>query len=606
MPATADRDLELLRAFEPIVRYTKGEKFFPMDVEPYVEASSLWLHVPDGTDREVVPEGELTLDRLVELRDAPFGSIFYLRFIQPLDLSESAAALAGERELARRQQSEFKAGVGRLARGGLLPRLGDGLFSLSLILRGTVPGATAAAAALKYAGLRERDGRFVYHGRVIRQSGWTICQYWFFFAYNPWRSGFHGVNDHESDWEMISVYLFEGENGMTPEWVAYASHDFHGADLRRRFDDPVDLELVDGHPVVYAGAGSHASYFRRGEYQAEIAAPAPRQVRRLAGALTKVWRERLGQGDDTRRPLRIPFVDFARGDGLAIGPGLANSWTPSLIDERTPWVSRYRGLWGLFARDPISGENAPAGPMYDRNGTPRPSWFDPLGFAGLAQVTPPPQALYVVQAELARLDRRETELDREIDESTEALRQVGARLDSMRGSPHLANTAAELELEASELAATLTSLRREKSENVAVAEGLRRRIATFESGELDDPRAHIRRTVAPVPESRLRFNHAAEVWATISISLLLVGLAILLVVSPGNAWAEGIVLVMVAIVGESVLRGTFVRTINRIGVILALIALAVLVVQFASSIFVALLVALAVFLLYQRIQEYRA
>ena len=63
---------------------------------------------------------------------------------------------------------------------------------------------------------------------------------------------------------------------------------------------------------------------------------------------------------------------------------------------------------------------------------------------------------------------------------------------------------------------------------------------------------------------------------------------------------------MAAIVGESVLRGTFVRTINRVGVILALIALAVLVVQYASAIFVALLVALAVFLLYQRIQEYRA
>ena len=208
---------------------------------------------------------------------------------------------------------------------------------------------------------------------------------------------------------MISVYLYEGQSGMTPEWVAYASHDFHGADLRRRFDDRVDLELVDGHPVVYAGAGSHAAYFRPGEYQAEIADPGPAAgASRLAEALAKVWRERLGQGDETRRPLRIPFVDFARGDGLAIGPGQANSWTPNVIDETTPWVSRYRGLWGLFARDPISGENAPAGPMYDRDGTPRPSWFDPLGFAGLAQVTPPPQALHVVQAELraARADAR--------------------------------------------------------------------------------------------------------------------------------------------------------------------------------------------------------
>jgi len=602
----AERDLEILRAFEPVVRYTKGEKFFPMDVGPYVEACSLWLHVPDGTDREVVPEGELNLERLVEMRDASFGSIFYLRFVQPLDLSESATVLAGKRRLEKEQQSEFKAGVGRLARGGLLPRLGDGLFSLSLVLRGTVPGATAAAAALRYAEIHERNRRFVYHGRVIRQSAWTICQYWFFFAYNPWRSGFHGVNDHESDWEMISVYLYDGEDGLTPEWMAYASHDFHGADLRRRYDDRSDLELVDGHPVVYAGAGSHASYFRPGEYQAEVPIPAPRRVRRLADSLTKLWRERLGQGDETRRPLRIPFVDFARGDGLEIGPGLANEWTPRLIDETTPWVSRYRGLWGLYARDPISGENAPAGPMYDRDGTARPSWFDPLGFAGLAEVTPPPAEVEVVQAELDDLGRREVELDREITEGVEALRKAGGRFDSMRRSPHLAAASARLVAETEQRSADVTALRRERSENAAVVEGLQRRLTSLERGERGDPRAHIRHAAIPVPEAKMRFDQAAEVWAAVSISLLLVGLALLLVLSPGNAWAEAIVLVLAAVVAESVLRGTFTRTINRIGVVLALIALVVLLVQYAKAVLIALLVTLAAFLLYQRVQEYRA
>ena len=95
MPAEAD--IEILRAFEPVLRYTHGEKFFPMSVEPYVRSSSLWLRVPAGTDEEVVPEGELTLEQLEELRDAPFGSVFYLLFVQPLDLTGSAAALAGER-----------------------------------------------------------------------------------------------------------------------------------------------------------------------------------------------------------------------------------------------------------------------------------------------------------------------------------------------------------------------------------------------------------------------------------------------------------------------------------------------------------------------------
>src|SRR5262249_20074625 len=119
--------LEILRAVEPVVRYTQGEKFFPMAVDPYIRASSLWVHIPEGVDREIVPEGEVELDGLAESRDAPSGSIVYLRFVHPLDLQESAAALIASRRLEKREGSGFTAGLGRLARGGLLPRLGDGL-----------------------------------------------------------------------------------------------------------------------------------------------------------------------------------------------------------------------------------------------------------------------------------------------------------------------------------------------------------------------------------------------------------------------------------------------------------------------------------------------
>ena len=604
--AATATDVEILRAFEPIVRYTQGEKFFPMDVERYVLASSLWLYIPDGTDEELVPEGALTTDVLVEQREAPFGSFFYLRFIGALDLQESAQVLVGQRQLAKRQQSEFHAGVGRLARGGLLPRLGDGLFSLSLLLRGKVPGATAAAAALKYAEMREADETYVYQGRVARQSGWTICQYWFFFAYNPWRSGFHGVNDHESDWEMVSVYLYEESGELVPEWVAYASHDFHGADLRRRWDDRVDLELEGDHPVVYAGAGSHASYFRRGEYQAEVPIPAPQRVKRVVEAMGDFWRERLGQGGEASSPLRIPFIDFARGDGLAIGPGQPQEWTPNVIDETTPWASRYRGLWGLYAQDPIAGENAPAGPMYDRDGSPRPSWFNPLGFAGLDRVPPPPRELEVLEGECARLEARQSELDRVIPEETSMLQELGVRLRSMHGSPHLATESAKLEAEAAEQAARLTGLRKERAENEAVLEGIRRRIEHLRTGAPDDPRAHIRHAAEPVPVSKMRFDRAAELWAAFSISALLIGLAVLILAAPRNVWAAVIVLVIVFIVGESILRGTFIRTVNRVAVILALVAVFVLFVQYWKFVFVALLVGLAGFLLLQRLRELRA
>ena len=583
-------DVEILRAFEPIVRYTQGEKFFPMDVERYVRASSLWLYVPDGSDEEVVPEGALTMEGLVERRDAPFGSLFYLRFVGPLDLQESAQALAGERRLAKGQQSEFHAGVGRLARGGLLPRLGDGLFSLSLLLRGKVPGATAAAAALKYAEMREQDERYVYQGRVVRQSGWTICQYWFFFAYNPWRSGFHGVNDHESDWEMISVYLYEEDGRLVPEWVAYASHDFHGADLRRRWDDRADLELVDGHPVVYAGAGSHASYFRAGEYQAEVPIPAPRRVRRLAEALGGFWRTTLGQGDETRSPLRIPFIDFARGDGLAIGPG-----QPQRVD-----AERDR-------RDDTVGEQVPralgsvrAGPDLRRE---RP---------GRADVRPGRLA--------APLLVRPARVRRARPGPAAAARARGPRrrARAARGPPERARPAdsrGDLDPPGARRPPAEHAREPPSRHRVGEARGAGSRAGREAHGpsqgalgERSGPRGTPAADRAPAHRRRRRCSGAhpacRRARAGLEDALRPRGRALGRVLDqrpprraggpdPGRArqrlGRRSIVLVIAFVVGESVLRGTFVRTVNRVAVILALVAVVVLFVQYWKLTLVALL-----------------
>ncbi len=604
VPSTAS-DLEILRAFEPVVRYTHGERFFPMDVERFVESSSLWMYRPDARDEEVVPEGSLTMEELVAYREAAFGSRFYLRFVGPLGINDSARALESVRRLSKESGNRFHAGVGRLTRGGLLPRFGDALFSVSLLLRGSVPGATAAAAVLKYAALREANGRYVYHGRVCRQGDWTICQYWFFFAYNDWRSGFHGVNDHESDWEMISVYLYEDGGRLVPEWVAYASHDFHGADLRRRWDDRRDLGLIGNHPIVNAGAGSHASYFKAGEYQAEVPIPVPKRIQALAGALSRFWHSTLGQGGAGTGSPRIPFIDFARADGLTIGPGQEQEWTPNVISEGTPWVSRYRGMWGLFARDPISGENAPGGPMYNRDGSLRSSWYDPLGFAELDQVPPPTRELELLEAQIAELEARNRELDTLIPAATAALQQLGSRLRSMTGGAHLGAQHTSQQERVAEQAAQVAELRKERADNDTLLEGVRRSADRVRLGQAGDPRAHIRTPMEPVPVSELRFGRASELWAAASISLLLLGLALVVVLAPGDIWPAFAVLVIAVLVGESVLRGTFVRTVNGIAVVLALVGAVVLVVQFWKVTVIAVLVGFAAFLILQRIRELR-
>lgn len=600
LPASAS-DLDLLQHFEPVLRFTRGEAFFPTDVERYIQESSLWAHTPDGRDELLVPQGELTVETLIRPRLARFGTVYYLRFIEALSLSEAARALTDQTRLRRKLKNHFHPGLGRLARGGFLPRVVDALFTFSFFLRGRVPAAIAAAAELAYFRLRRRSDKYIYYGRVVRQDGWIILQYWFFYCYNNWRSGFNGVNDHEADWELITVYAYEQNGFIVPEWAAYASHDFQGNDLRRRWDDDEQLDLVDGHPVVYVGAGSHASYFQPGEYQAEVNLSLPTWVRNARKVWNRFWTETLGQ--QPLDPFRIPFVDYARGDGLSIGPGQAEAWTPVLIDESTPWGSQYRGLWGLYARDPISGENAPAGPMYNRDGSPRNAWYNPLGFAGLDKVPPPPAALRLLTLNCERIADRQRELETQIPTKTLELQSLGMRLKGMEGNSHLVRQYAALEKRIQSLAGEVQNLRREHFENAAVLQGLTQRLEQLRLGLKDDARAHLSRLAMPVETAQVRFARAAETWAAISLSLLLYGVVALVFVAPQHLWASLAAISILFVVIESILRGAFVQTVSVITTLLALLATFILFLHFWRWILLALLLGVATFLLLQRLRE---
>ncbi len=598
---TSAPDLDLLRRFEPVIHYTQGEQFFPTDVERYVRECSLWAHYPDGHDKLLVQQDFLNIRELVQPRPAPFGTVYYLRFIEPLSLSESAEAIAGQVRLRGLLKNTFHPGVGRLARGGLLPRVADALFTISFLMRGRVPAAVAAAAELDFYHMRASQNKSTYYGRVVRQKDWTILQYWYFYCFNSWRSGFGGVNDHESDWEMVSIYLYEDGGQLIPEWIAYASHDFHGDDLRRRWDDRSQLDQIDGHPVVYCGAGSHASYFRPGEYQAEANLDMPPWVDYLRGLWNRFWTDALGQ--EPNDPFRIPFVDYARGDGVCIGPGQQIEWAPVLIDESTPWVSQYRGLWGLFARDPISGENAPAGPMYNRDGTPRAAWYDPLGFAGLDKVPCPPEALPLLEKNIADLSARQDELDMLVPEKVDELQVLGARLKSLESQPHLAREYGTLQKNIVTLTDAVHVMRRECSENAAVLESMNRRFDRLKQGIPDDPHGHIRYLAMPVKSTHMRFARVAQAWAAISLSALLFAIVALLLLAPRFLPAGLAMITLLFIVIESFLRGAFIHTVGEVTVLLAVIASIILFLHFWFWILILALLGMATFLLFQRLRE---
>ena len=158
--------------------------------------------------------------------------------------------------------------------------------------------------------------------------------------------------------------------------------------------------------------------------------------------------------------LRVPFIDYAQGNGVTIGPGQEREWAePEVLTPPPGWVSDYRGLWGLYARDPISGENAPGGPMYNRDGTVRRAWYDPLGWAGLHKVAAPNVAATRVAERRAHLAERREALDAAIAETRRELEGVSLEAAAIRSQPHLLTLSATYRERIAALSAELARLR---------------------------------------------------------------------------------------------------------------------------------------------------
>jgi hypothetical protein len=596
-------DLDLLRAYEPIVRYNFGELFFPTHVDGYLAVCDLLVGTSERDREVIVPVGELTADRLAAATAKP-GETLYLRLVQhPLSPIELA------RWRVRPGREIFHA-PGRLARVGLFARLVDAGFSASLLLRGTVPGGTAGAAQIKYAAARERDPRYVYFGHVVRADGWIVLQYLYFYFMNDYRSTFQGANDHEADWEQVLVYLDDAPTGPRPVWIAAAAHDYVGDELRRRWDDPT-LEKSGDHPIVNAGAGSHASYFERGEYLTEIPLPGFRRVRGVLDGIRSFWREALRQPDpgdlaaSLEHALSVPFVDYARGDGLVVGPGRPASWTPIVIDDRTPWVDGYRGLFGLDTYDRFGGERAPAGPKYGRSGVVRMSWNDPLGFGGLDKVAPPSRQPQELRDRIAARDVRIRELDADIAKRAAALPGLdletrGLSADGAMAALHEARTS-----ELATAAAELEALRRDRAATVDSELALRRELERVETGDFGDPRAHLKHPHRPVPQAEIRYGRFVEFWSALSVGLLLLTIVALTTLRLVPLWAA----IVIAVAGYLVLESAFRRRLTvltlRVELTLAIVGAIILVWEGRSAILLGAVGLLALVIVLENVRELR-
>jgi hypothetical protein len=590
--AETNSDLDLLRRFAPVIRYTQGELFLPSSVQDYVEWASLQASTSKGPPRVLAEHGGMTLERLAQLGREHPGDRLYLTFV------EDALGRAEFRAWKQDPQRPHFTSSSRFAAVGILSRLIDGLMRMTLILRGKVPGGYAAAAALRMRQM-PRYGEHPYYGHVARDGGYLVLQYWYFYAMNDWRSTFGGVNDHEADWEQVTIFLVDrGDEPPVPAWVAFSSHDEVGDDLRRRWDDP-DIEFAGEHPVVYAGAGSHSGAYLPGEYIVSVEAPLPRFIERARRGFLRIfpWTDPESPG------IGIPYIDYRRGDGPSIGAGQPVDWTPVLITDDTPWVRDYRGLWGLDTKDPLGGERAPAGPRYDRDGTVRESWGQPVAWAGLDKEAPT-SALAVT----ALVGHREvlagqlSELETELDEARAELR--GARAADRaagRSVRHPSPVTATLQ-------ERVTHLRHRQDMTVTELEAAERGLR--EPLPADGIHDHLKHRSVPLTdggEMLGRRGRLLRLWSAASASILLAAIGVILILPDLPLLQPMLILIGAMVIIEATLRG---RLLNLLGALLlaALTLLVVLVVigffigQFRVSVGILLAFA-ALYMLWQTIHE---
>ncbi len=72
----------------------------------------------------------------------------------------------------------------------------------------------------------------------------SLVSYWWFYGYN--KSEFHG--SHQGDWEHVTLKLNPSDLSLAGAWLArHGGGTYHPAS---------ELELRDGHPVIYSVLGA--------------------------------------------------------------------------------------------------------------------------------------------------------------------------------------------------------------------------------------------------------------------------------------------------------------------------------------------------------------
>jgi hypothetical protein len=241
--------------------------------------------------------------------------------------------------------------------------------------------------------------------------------------------------------------------------------------------------------------------------------------------------------------------------------------------------------------------------MYDRDKTISREWYDPVGWAGLDKVATRAEELGVIARRQAEIEERRHRLRSEITEKSDRLKTLGMDAEATRDRSHLSKLYETETKHLEQLSEEVEQMRAELTENEVLSESLRDHAERLRNGERSPARAHIAHAARPVSEAETHAGRVAQLWASISVALVLLTLIGVFAYQRQHLLATLVLTIAMFAFIEAGFRRRLTRFIVSVNIGLAIVGALVLLQHFFWQIIVLAVLAVGLYILWENLRE---
>jgi hypothetical protein len=241
--------------------------------------------------------------------------------------------------------------------------------------------------------------------------------------------------------------------------------------------------------------------------------------------------------------------------------------------------------------------------MYNRDKTICKEWYDPVGWAGLDKVPIRAEELEVIHKQRSAIEERRDHLRSKLQEKSDQLKALGVEAEATRDRSHLSKLHETQMRRIAELSNEVDKLRAELAEDEVLSESLGDHAGRLRQGERPPARAHIVHPVRPVSEAETRTGRVAQLWASISIALVLVTLIIIFAYERQHLLSALVFAITLFAFVEAGFRRRLTRFVGSVNVALAIVGALVLLQHYFWQISVIAVLLVGLYILWDNLRE---